>query len=180
MGFVNNSVPFTLVAWAESRSTVNVGVASVLDSAIPLFGQLFAHFFLPGERITVRRVIGIAIGFAGVFVVCSEKIFDTQGDVCARARIGLAPYAGRRAEPAVPSPRRRVDIHVQGVRHWLLHDDRRRDRVVWARQRCVACMGARRRPAGRLRGPRTELAAQCTASECCLSSIRYWPPPDRS
>lgn len=74
MGFLNNTVPFTLVAWAETKNSVNVGIASVLDSAIPLFGQLFGHFLLPGEKVTFKRGIGLIVGFGGVFTVCIQKM----------------------------------------------------------------------------------------------------------
>ncbi|KJE94374.1 hypothetical protein, variant [Capsaspora owczarzaki ATCC 30864] len=80
MGFLNNTIPFTLVAWAETKSAVNVGITSVLDSAIPLFGQLFGHFLLPNERITLKRGIGLVVGFAGVIVVCLERMIDSGDD----------------------------------------------------------------------------------------------------
>ena len=44
MGFFNNVIPFVLVGIAEV--TLNTGVVSILDSTIPLFGIIFAHFFL--------------------------------------------------------------------------------------------------------------------------------------
>jgi len=80
MGLLNNTIPFTLVAWAESNSYVNVGVASVLDSCIPLFAQLFGHFLLAGEALTWKRSLGLLVGFGGVLVICLEKILDVGGN----------------------------------------------------------------------------------------------------
>eukprot|EP01135_Chromosphaera_perkinsii_P009204 Nk52_evm39s1671 gene=Nk52_evmTU39s1671 len=110
MGLLNNAIPFTLVAWAESRPSVNAGVASVLDSTIPIFGQIFAHFILHTERMTWNRVVGIFVGFAGVIAVCSEKVFNVRGEsessptdiiyymmvVGASASYGLASVFGKK------------------------------------------------------------------------------------
>ena len=78
MGFFNNSVPFSLVAWGESSPAVNSGVAAILDSTIPFFSQIFGHFLLKEERLTLRRCLGLAVGFGGVFAVCCNQIFDTS------------------------------------------------------------------------------------------------------
>ena len=43
--------------------------ATLLASLQPFLVLLLAHFFLPGERITPRKLGGIALGFAGVSVV---------------------------------------------------------------------------------------------------------------
>eukprot|EP00128_Syssomonas_multiformis_P010972 Colp12_sorted_trinity150504_noHs@22486 len=113
MGALNNAIPFVLVAWAESKPAVNVGIASVLDSTIPLFGQLFGHFLLKGEQLTKWRVAGLIVGFLGVLVVCSEKIFNAADDaagscvacdigyymmiIVASASYGIASVWGKRA-----------------------------------------------------------------------------------
>eukprot|EP00126_Sphaerothecum_destruens_P009949 Sdes_comp20639_c0_seq1m15812 len=80
MGLFNNAIPFSLVAWAESRPFVNSGVASVLDSTIPIFSQIIGHFVLHTERFTWNRVVGILVGFLGVLAVCAEKVFHLRGD----------------------------------------------------------------------------------------------------
>jgi drug/metabolite transporter (DMT)-like permease len=62
-----NSIPFTLFARAEQH--VTSALASIGNATVPLFTLLFALFFLPDERPTWRRGLGLAIGFAGVLVV---------------------------------------------------------------------------------------------------------------
>ncbi|HEX6836215.1 MAG TPA: DMT family transporter [Polyangia bacterium] len=62
-----NSIPFTLFAYAEQH--VSSALASIGNATVPLFTLLFALFFLPSEYPTLRRTLGLAVGFGGVFVV---------------------------------------------------------------------------------------------------------------
>lgn len=62
-----NSLPFTLFAYAERQ--VSSALASIGNATVPLFTLLFALLLLPSERPTVRRAVGLAVGFAGVLVV---------------------------------------------------------------------------------------------------------------
>jgi drug/metabolite transporter (DMT)-like permease len=39
----------------------------------PFFVLFLAHFFIPGDRITIRKTLGILMGFAGVAFVFLEK-----------------------------------------------------------------------------------------------------------
>src|SRR3954470_172690 len=62
-----NTIPFTLFAYAER--TVSSSLASIGNATVPLFTLLFALLFLPSERPTLRRGLGLAVGFFGVLVV---------------------------------------------------------------------------------------------------------------
>jgi drug/metabolite transporter (DMT)-like permease len=42
---------------------------AVLNSTNPLFGMLFAHFLVPGDRLTPARVLGAMVAFAGTGLV---------------------------------------------------------------------------------------------------------------
>jgi drug/metabolite transporter (DMT)-like permease len=112
MGFFNNLVPFLLVGIAER--SVNSGVASILDSSIPLFAMIFAHFALGGaERLTIMKLLGLGIGFAGVVLVCCEQVIDGArfsvtdftGYVLvtlAAASYGLAAVFAKKCMPNLP------------------------------------------------------------------------------
>lgn len=39
----------------------------------PFFVLILAHFFIPGDRITVKKTIGIILGFTGVIIMLLEK-----------------------------------------------------------------------------------------------------------
>lgn len=46
--------------------------SSVLIASNPLFGMLFAHFLVPGDRVSPARAAGAAIAFAGVALVLTR------------------------------------------------------------------------------------------------------------
>ncbi|USX53648.1 DMT family transporter [Lentzea sp. HUAS12] len=62
-----NSVPFTLLAFGESR--VDSVLAGVLNATTPLTTLAFALLVVPGERVTTTRLAGLLLGFAGVLVL---------------------------------------------------------------------------------------------------------------
>ncbi|MBI5489282.1 MAG: DMT family transporter [Deltaproteobacteria bacterium] len=46
---------------------------SLIGNVQPFVVLLLAHFLLPGERITVRRVVGVLLGFAGVLTLFLDQ-----------------------------------------------------------------------------------------------------------
>ncbi|MPZ48988.1 MAG: EamA family transporter [Dehalococcoidia bacterium] len=67
-------VPFFLIAWAEQE--IESGAASVLNATLPLFVIVIATAFLPDERLTTRRAIGIAMGLLGVLILVGSDLRD--------------------------------------------------------------------------------------------------------
>ncbi len=67
MGFLNNVVPFSLIAWAQGH--VASGLAAVLNATTPLFAVVLANYLTTDERMTPARVAGVIIGFIGVVVM---------------------------------------------------------------------------------------------------------------
>lgn len=67
MGIGNNALPFALQAWAQQ--TIESGLAGILNATAAIFGPLVAAIFLADERLTTRKALGVALGFAGVAVV---------------------------------------------------------------------------------------------------------------
>jgi drug/metabolite transporter (DMT)-like permease len=45
---------------------------AVLIAANPLFGVLFAHFLVPGDRVSAARATGVAVAFGGVALVLTR------------------------------------------------------------------------------------------------------------
>ncbi|WP_043919002.1 DMT family transporter [Jannaschia aquimarina] len=64
MGLLNNVIPFSLMAWGQL--TIETGLTSILNAGTAVFGVLAAALFLADERLTRRRSLGVALGFAGV------------------------------------------------------------------------------------------------------------------
>jgi drug/metabolite transporter (DMT)-like permease len=67
MGILNNALPFTLQATAQLY--IETGLTSILNAGTAIFGVLIAASFLVDERLTKRKVIGVALGFVGVITV---------------------------------------------------------------------------------------------------------------
>jgi drug/metabolite transporter (DMT)-like permease len=67
LGFLNFVVNYGAVYWGEQY--VSSGLTAVLFATYPLFVLLIAHATIGGERITPRKAIGVALGFAGVYVI---------------------------------------------------------------------------------------------------------------
>src|SRR5881398_1666295 len=50
------------ITFAESLPAINSSLASVINSAVPLFVIVIAAIFLRGETITVNRLVGLVAG----------------------------------------------------------------------------------------------------------------------
>lgn len=70
-GVLAFSVNYGLLFWGEQRTSS--GLAAVLQATIPAFGLVVAHVLLPSDRMTLPKVLGVALGIAGVFVVFSDR-----------------------------------------------------------------------------------------------------------
>jgi drug/metabolite transporter (DMT)-like permease len=67
VGTIGMALPFLLISWGETH--VDSGVAAVANSSVPIFIALLALRFAASERSSGLRVVGLAVGLAGVGVV---------------------------------------------------------------------------------------------------------------
>jgi drug/metabolite transporter (DMT)-like permease len=72
VGLLQFSLNYGLVFWGEQR--IPSGLAAVLQSTFPAFGLVIAHFYLPEERMTPRKIFGVLLGFVGVAVIFSDQL----------------------------------------------------------------------------------------------------------
>jgi drug/metabolite transporter (DMT)-like permease len=72
VGLLQFSLNYGLVFWGEQR--ISSGLAAVLQSTFPAFGLVIAHFYLPDEPITAKKVVGVLLGFAGVGIIFSQQL----------------------------------------------------------------------------------------------------------
>lgn len=102
MGLVNNAIPFSLLVWGQSH--IASGLAAILNATTPLFTVLVAHFATTDERLTVGRIAGVLVGFAGVVAMIGPGALagvavDVLAEVaCLGAALsyGFASVFGRR------------------------------------------------------------------------------------
>ncbi|HEX8940389.1 MAG TPA: DMT family transporter [Candidatus Limnocylindrales bacterium] len=77
LAVLNIVVPFSLITWGEQ--TIDSGLASILNATMPLFTIVIAALFLGEEPMTVNRLAGLVVGFAGVIVLVSRDIGASGG-----------------------------------------------------------------------------------------------------
>jgi drug/metabolite transporter (DMT)-like permease len=70
-------VPFTLFAWAETQ--IDSGLAAILNATTPLWTLVMVLLFLPVEKVTLRKTVGLLVGFAGVVVVALPQVTGLGG-----------------------------------------------------------------------------------------------------
>ena len=89
LALLANIAPFALIAWAEVR--IDSGVASVLNSTMPLFTTLFAAAVLAEEHFTAGRLVGLIAGFFGVLLLTGGDILDiTESSVLGQLAVVAA------------------------------------------------------------------------------------------
>ncbi len=94
IGITNFAAPFFLISWGER--TVDSSVAAIIDSTVPLFTIVLAHFLLKDDKMTSSKIIGLLIGFAGVIILLSKNISNSSSNLLGEGAIVLASlcYAG--------------------------------------------------------------------------------------
>lgn len=70
IGLINSAVPFVMFSYAVLH--ISTGLSAILNATAPLFGALIAWLWLK-DRLTVSRVAGLVIGFAGVALLAADK-----------------------------------------------------------------------------------------------------------
>jgi drug/metabolite transporter (DMT)-like permease len=71
-GLLTFGLNYALVFWGETQ--ISSGLAAVLQSTIPVFGLIFAKFYLPNEQITAQKITAIFLGLAGVAAIFYEQL----------------------------------------------------------------------------------------------------------
>lgn len=71
-GVLAFTLNYGLLFWGEQY--ISSGLASLLQATIPAFGLVIAHFYLPAERLSAAKIIGVLMGVAGVGVIFSNQL----------------------------------------------------------------------------------------------------------
>jgi drug/metabolite transporter (DMT)-like permease len=75
---LNSVIPWTLIAWGER--TVDAGLATILNSAAPIFTFLFTALVTRHEAASPRKLLGVIAGMAGICLIVGVKAFDHAGE----------------------------------------------------------------------------------------------------
>jgi drug/metabolite transporter (DMT)-like permease len=71
-GTLSFGLNYGLIFWGEQY--ISSGLTALLQATIPAFGLVFAHFHLPGERLSWSKIAGVVLGVFGVGVVFSNQL----------------------------------------------------------------------------------------------------------
>jgi drug/metabolite transporter (DMT)-like permease len=108
LGVLNAAVPFTFIAWGERY--VDSGTAAVTNSSVPIWLAILAIWFVPSERSTGLRAVGVGLGLAGVAILAGvhpqggwKGVLGTGAIIVASISYAAANlYAGRRMSAGGP------------------------------------------------------------------------------
>jgi len=85
LGFLNNSLPFVLIAWGETR--ISSGMASILNATTPIFMVMVAHWGTHDEKLSWAKVVGIACGILGTVVLVGHAAFAGDSEAWGEAAV---------------------------------------------------------------------------------------------
>jgi drug/metabolite transporter (DMT)-like permease len=110
VGLLNSALPFLCYSYAAQ--SISAGLASIFNATTPLWGALVARLWL-GERLGAQRLLGLALGFAGVLGLAWDKASFKAGAAgtgwavlaCLAATLmyGIAANATKRWLTGVPA-----------------------------------------------------------------------------
>ncbi|MFH0991669.1 MAG: DMT family transporter [bacterium] len=76
VGLLWVGIPMALTIWGLQY--ISGGLGSILQSTVPFFIAILAHFYLKENQLNIIRIIGLLLGFAGVLVLFSDDSFSTE------------------------------------------------------------------------------------------------------
>jgi drug/metabolite transporter (DMT)-like permease len=118
LGIVNTALPFTLIAWGETK--IDSGVAAIGNASMPIFVVLLAIRFRASERATGSRLFGVVLGLLGVGVLAGV---NPEG--------GWAGVAGTLAVVAASLSYAVGTLYTQGVLDEVRNDVLAAASIAW-------------------------------------------------
>jgi drug/metabolite transporter (DMT)-like permease len=108
MGLINNAIPFTLIFLGQTE--IGSGLASILNATTPLWAVLVAQVFTTDEKITAAKLIGCALGLAGMVMligpaalgIADSPLWAKLAVVGAAISYGFAASFGKRFKGISP------------------------------------------------------------------------------
>ncbi len=77
LGLTGGTVPFALVSWGQQ--SLDSSLVGILMAVMPLTTAALAHVFVPGDRLSPRKLAGFALGLAGVALLMGPETLRHLG-----------------------------------------------------------------------------------------------------
>jgi len=78
VGFMGNTLPFILIGWGETH--IDSSLAAIMMGVMPITTFVLAHYFVPDEPMTARKVLGICLGFGGLLTLVGWSALAGVGE----------------------------------------------------------------------------------------------------
>ena len=109
---INSVLPFTLIAWAETR--IDAGLAAILNSTTPIFAFLITWAITRHEAVTARKLFGTISGLGGICLIIGfgalsqlgQDVWGQLAMVAASVSYGAAAIYGhhfKHLDPMLPA-----------------------------------------------------------------------------
>ncbi len=116
-GLLMFGLNYTLLFWGELH--VSSGLAAVLQATIPIFGMIFAHWFLPEEPLRWQRLMGAFVALGGVMLICA-RLLSFNGLMAFWGGVGIALGGGAAAFSNVLIKKRAISIAPAMLAAWQM------------------------------------------------------------
>lgn len=91
VGIVNSALPFVL--FTVAALAINAGLSAIFNATAPLWGAIIGALWLK-DRLSPSRMLGLAIGFAGVLFLAWDKASLKPGEHGVSAALAIAACLG--------------------------------------------------------------------------------------
>ena len=77
-GILNNAVPFFLISWGQQY--IDSSTAAIMLSCGPFIALVLSHYATQDEKFSIYKLISVALGFIGVFILVGGNIVNQNVD----------------------------------------------------------------------------------------------------
>ncbi|KJS17043.1 MAG: ABC transporter permease [Hoeflea sp. BRH_c9] len=78
MALLNVVIPFVLIAWAGK--SIGAGVLALLMGTGPFLALIGSHFMTDDDRLSIRKLLSVLLGFSGILVLVGPGIVSGVAD----------------------------------------------------------------------------------------------------
>ncbi|MBU2512336.1 DMT family transporter [bacterium] len=78
LGIISISFSLQLLLFYTGLSMTTASRSALITNLQPFFVLFLAHFFIPGDNITLKKLMGIVLGFSGIALVFTDRAGVTE------------------------------------------------------------------------------------------------------
>jgi drug/metabolite transporter (DMT)-like permease len=127
VALINIAIPFIVISWSEQY--IPSGIASILNSSVPLFTMMIAPFVLHDDQWSLPKALGLVIGFVGIVIIflpnllqgLNQNLIGMGGMLLASLSYAVAGiYTRRHAQGLAPQLQAFLQLGLATLMVWSL------------------------------------------------------------